>query len=129
MSLQQAEEDAVDYGDLEEFVEDTAQEVVVAAEDVKDGAEGVLLNSDGDPCKSYEWSILFLLIFVISMLLMMAHMWTLFKRRSMLSCIDVLTVALFAATVIQFGPMLSQVRMFATDDDDAGILFALRKFG
>ena len=101
-----SEEDNVDVNDGNFGAYDLAEEVEKAADSFE--SEGVLENTDGDPCKSYEWSILFLLIFIASMITMIIHMITLFKRRSMLSCIDILTIALFFATIVQFGPMLSQ---------------------
>jgi hypothetical protein len=58
---------------------------------------------------SYEWSILFLLILIAAVLAMMFHVWTLWKRRSALTAYDILFVAFFFASLVQFGPMMSQV--------------------
>ena len=71
------------------------------------------MNPDGDPCNSYEWSCLFLFMLSLALTAMVLHLVTLFKRRSNLSALDILFVIFFFCAIIQFGPMLSQVRMKA----------------
>ncbi len=37
----------------------------------------VLQNTDGDPCNSYEWSCIFIFLFVLSFVAMGLHLWAL----------------------------------------------------
>lgn len=102
-------DDALDVG-VKELVAQTAEDLAIESTDLAEQGNGELLNSDGDPCNSYEWSIIFFVIMIVAQLIMGLHCVTLFKRRSTLSAFDVLTVAYFISTLIQFGPMFSQVR-------------------
>ena len=102
------EEDMVDVN-LDEIAQETAQEVAVQSEELAEGLEKTLVDTDGDPCNSHQWSIIFLLLFVLAYLVMILHLISLFKRRSNLSAFDILSIALFVSSLIQFGPMLSQV--------------------
>lgn len=101
-------DDALDVG-VKELVAQTAEDLAIESTDLAEQGNGELLNSDGDPCNSYEWSIIFFVIMIVAQLIMGLHCVTLFKRRSTLSAFDVLTVAYFISTLIQFGPMFSQV--------------------
>lgn len=63
-----------------------------------------------DPCHSYTWSIFFLLALVIAILLIIVECHALFKRRQELfSGFDIGLLFLFACTIIQFGPKMSNV--------------------
>lgn len=94
---------------MEDLVEETAEELAVNAQEYSEEIEKTIANTDGDPCNSYEWSILFLLILMAAVTAMCFHVWTLWKRRSSLSAYDILFVAFFFAAAVQFGPMMSQV--------------------
>jgi len=94
---------------LDNLAEETAKEVAVESGELSDELHGTLSNADGDPCNSYEWSVIFILVFVVSYVLMGVHSWLLIKRRASLTAIDVLSIALFLSTIVQFGPMMSQV--------------------
>lgn len=102
-----ADQDNIDTN-LAELAEETAEEVAMNTEDLSESNKQVV-NTDDDPCNSYEWSIIFILVFVAAFVVMIVHLVTLFKRRSNLSCFDILTMGLFVSIMIQFGPMLSQV--------------------
>ena len=73
-------------------------------------------NVDADPCNNFAWSNIYIFLFCVSFLVMGLHLFTIWRRRqgenAVIGCFDVLSMALFAATVIQFGPMLSQVNSF-----------------
>ena len=67
------------------------------------GKDQVLVEPD-DPCNSYEWSILALMVMVFAILLIVVECFTLFKRRSELfSGFDILLVFFFVCAIIQFG--------------------------
>ncbi len=103
-------DDPIDTG-LRDLAAENADEVAAAAEAASQAAEDVASNTDGDPCNSFQWSIVFLLVMVMSLAVMILHLATLFRaRKTGLTAFDVLTLALFAAIVVQFGPMASQVR-------------------
>lgn len=104
------EEDPIDT--VEQFAEETAENVAIESEQLSNDLKKSLIDTDGDPCNSYEWSVIFLFVFVMALLAMAMHLWTLFKRRANLSAFDVLFLMLCVCTLIQFGPMLSQVRKF-----------------
>ena len=54
--------------------------MAVRSEEIEEGIETTATNADGDPCNSYEWSLIFLLIFVLAFVVMGLHLWTLWKR-------------------------------------------------
>ena len=63
----------------------------------------ILVEPD-DPCNSYEWSILFLLVLIIATILIVVECFSLFKRRGeLLSGFDILITFFFVCTIIQFG--------------------------
>ncbi len=63
-----------------------------------------------DPCNSFEWSIVFLLILIIASAIILLECHTLFRRRSeFFSALDIGMLFLFTCTILQFGPMTSQV--------------------
>ena len=94
---------------LRDLVAETAEEVAVKTKELTEGLDSMVSSTDGDPCNSYEWSIIFVLMMVVSLAVMALHMWTLWKRRAELSAFDILTIAFFVANFIQLGPMLAQV--------------------
>ena len=66
------------------------------------------LNKDlvepDDPCNSYTWGILFLLVLVSAIILIIVECIALFKRRGdLFSGFDIGIIFLFTCTVIQFG--------------------------
>ena len=61
-----------------------------------------------DPCNSYEWSIIFLLVLIIASFLIVAECFSMFKRRcELLSGFDILMIFFFVCTIIQFGNHIS----------------------
>jgi len=64
-----------------------------------------------DPCNSYQWSVVYCFMFVLSLLLWTAAIsLTIYSRRrlcSPLSGIDRIAILMSVVTVIQFGPFLS----------------------
>ena len=63
-----------------------------------------------DPCNSYQWSIVFLLILTVAIILAIFQCFVMYRRRqNLLSALDIGFIFLAFCTIIQFGPMTSQV--------------------
>ena len=63
-----------------------------------------------DICNSYSWSIVFMIILIIAVIAILIEVWSLFRRRDRkFSGLDICISFIFACTLIQTGPMLSQV--------------------
>jgi len=69
------------------------------------------VSDPGDPCNSYEWSVVFCFIMTLSIIAWLVAIAVILSSRqsrgSSLSGLDKLSALLFLATIIQFGPMLS----------------------
>lgn len=102
------EEDEIDVN-LRDLAEETAHELAVQSKELADGVVDELSNADADPCNSFEWSLVYFLIFILSCFIMSIHKWNLLKRRANLSAFDILSLALYCCTIIQSGIMLAQV--------------------
>lgn len=74
--------------------------------ELKDQSESII----DDPCNNYEWSLVFFIILILSLMLICLEFYALFKRRSdLFSGFDIAIIFSFACTVIQFGPELTQL--------------------
>lgn len=64
-----------------------------------------------DPCNSYEWSILYLLLLIVASLGISFECYVMYRRKEelLLSAFDIGCIFLSFCAIVQFGPMTSQV--------------------
>ena len=63
-----------------------------------------------DPCNAYEWSVIFLLMLILALVFVIIEGHAMFKRRKdLFSGFDIGILFLFACTIIQFGPVTSDI--------------------
>lgn len=92
---------------LKEEISDMLVEDVEAAEGTN---EAVVVKPEGDPCNSYQWSIIYLIVLSFAIIFIALEVYILWKRRAeKWNAMDIAVLFLFTCTIIQFGPMLTQV--------------------
>lgn len=71
--------------------------------------ENITIEPD-DPCNNYEWSVMFLLMLILALTFITIESLAMFRRRkNLLSGFDIGVIFLFSCTIIQFGPITSDI--------------------
>jgi hypothetical protein len=95
---------------FEDEIINGANDILEQANELAEGIDENAAIEPEDPCNSYEWSIIYILVLLIAAIVIVIQTYAMFRRRSELfSGFDIGIIAFFICTIIQFGPMTSQV--------------------